>query len=72
MKKNKFHNITKSKGFKLAIGLTASVGAVGATCGLAIGLCATSTTKYIEINPYSEDESNRVWFADEKTKDATA
>ena len=60
MAKEKFHNIVKSKGFKLAIGLSASVLAIGATCGLAVGLCATSNTEYIDIDPLDKERGNRL------------
>ena len=72
VQKRKSHkNITKSKGFKLAIGLTAAVAAIGATCGLAIGLCSASKTKYVDIDPLNENGSNRTYFASDTTKDQT-
>ena len=72
MAKKNFHKIVKSKGFKLAIGLSAAVLAIGATCGLAIGLSATSKTTYININPFAQETSNRVPYATEGvTKDCT-
>ena len=68
----KSRNITKSKGFKLAIGLSASVVAIGATCGLAVGLSAASNTGYVDITPDGgANMSNKVTFAPEGTKDST-
>ena len=63
MKNNKKQKkVARSKAFKLGLSIFAGVAAIGATCGLAIGLCSTAETKYIDTNPY-RDDANRIDYS---------